>query len=109
MTDVAPMESRSSYPALRLTSTMLGGLGYLTIVLGLVAVVMLVVTDVGPDLAGLEKVLFVLVVLVSSAALGLALLGYADLVSAMVDAEKNTRRTYELLEELLDEVQSRGL
>jgi cell shape-determining protein MreC len=86
---------------------MLGGLGYSTFALGILAVVLLVVTDIGPNPGGIEQTFLVLVVLVWSAAAGLTLLAYADLVSATVDNERNTRRTYELLEELLEELQSR--
>ena len=107
MNDVTQIETPSSYPALRLTSTMLGGLGYLTFALGILAVVLLVVTDIGPNPGGIEQTFLVLVVLVWPAAAGLTLLAYADLVSATVDNERNTRRTYELLEELLEELQSR--
>jgi hypothetical protein len=97
--DELTFETPRSYPVLGILSTIIGGLGYLLIALSFFVGWLLYQSD-GTTSA---RVLFGFAGLLVTALLGLAAIAYGELLTRARDVERNSRRTYELLEELVAE------
>ena len=96
-------ETPHGYPALRLTSTILGGLAIAGVLSGIALAFMILTDRIAGDLSRTEAVVAVVLSVLVFGSFGLGLLAYSELLRVVVDTERNTRRTYELLEDLVED------
>jgi hypothetical protein len=83
------------YPALQVISTIYGALGWLILVLGFLASAYVIWQGLGDDS---ELLLTGLLGIVVSGVVALIYLAWREVLLLAMSAERNTRRTYELLE-----------